>query len=120
EQLAKEFENRLAQTDAEIQAVSTTLRLLKNGHEATGTLATKSLLIPASVFVGKTQRAALAEIAKRNGGIVKVGEARRILIDAGVIRDAKNTWGLLYTTMSRSPEFEKSGRGQFMLVDKSV
>ena len=65
-------------------------------------------------------RAACVEIARQNGGVLKVGEATQALLSAGVIQKKKHAWGATYTACARSKEFEKddSVTGTFRLVSE--
>ena len=113
ESLQLELNRRIAEKEAEISAVLTAIRLVKQAagqgfHENSGPTV-------ASSFKGMTQRKALVEIARRNGGNVRVSEAKRLLISAGLIKNPKKGWGIVYTTLSRSSEFEKIGPGEFRL-----
>jgi hypothetical protein len=48
---------------------------------------------------------------------VYVSDAKKALIAARILKDSKNTWAIIYTTLQRSKEFEKTGKaGGFKLV----
>jgi hypothetical protein len=102
----KEYQSRLAEIDREIEAVSITLRLLREPTISNPKIATTSTHIPTSELMGKTARAALIIYARHNGGIVRISEAKPILMGAGVVK-GKHAWGVIYTTLARSPEFQK-------------
>lgn len=107
----------LAEIDKEIEAVSITVRLLGEVQESNSQPEeTRQAQIPNDLF-GKSTREACIEIAKKNGGVVFVGEARKALIAARILKDSKNTWSIIYTTLQRSKEFEKNGvSGGFRLI----
>ena len=63
---------------------------------------------------GKTQLQALILIARRNG-VLNMAEARRTLLLAGLVRNAKNAGSILYTVMARSERFEKVSPGVYKL-----
>jgi hypothetical protein len=109
------LQKALAQTEAEIQAVETTLTLLSQNGSRPDYL-TAIAAERAYDFKGKSQRECLIEIAKRNAGVLKVSEAKRILTLAGVLKKTRNAWGSVHTTLSRSKEFEKTGTGVFHLI----
>jgi hypothetical protein len=71
-----------------------------------------------SILKNKSTREACIEIANRNGGVVRISEAKRLLLGAGILHPTKNTWGVVYTTLVRSKEFEREPRerGTFRLV----
>jgi hypothetical protein len=119
ESAEKRYAAELEAIDKEIAAVSITLRLLResplDGRPAS---AVEETVIPKSLF-GKSAREACIEIAKRNNGIVRVGDAKKALLAANILKESKNTWAIIYTTLKRSKEFEKGERtGEFRLVDQ--
>lgn len=112
DRLQKEYQDRLAEIDVQIEAVNITLRLLSaQENKSLDTL--NPVFIPAATFAKKTLREALQEIAKRNEGVLKVSIARKLLVEAGKIKNTKSAWAMIYTTLSRSPEFNKTAPGEF-------
>jgi hypothetical protein len=111
----------LQEIDREIDAVSITIRLLREAPESDGVIEeVKPSVIPNDLF-GKSTREACIEIAKKNGGIVYVGEAKKALVAAKVLKDSKNTWSIVYTTLHRSKEFERTGvSGGFRLISREA
>jgi hypothetical protein len=108
----------LADIDKEIEAVSITLRLLAEVPETD--VPREEIkgpsVIPNDLF-GKSTREACIEIARRNNGVVFVGEAKKALIASRILKDSKNTWAIIYTTLRRSKEFEKTDvSGAFRLI----
>jgi hypothetical protein len=79
------------------------------------------MVIPKNLS-GKTIKEACIEIAKINGGNVRVKKAKDALIVAGVLRRTKNSWGIVNTTLIRSKEFQKhpSEQGTFKYIDPSA
>ncbi len=106
----------LQQLDAQVEAVKITLELLRNSNRLpkAETLKSPSRLLIGKLS-GKTQKQALIELAKSHHGTVKVLYAVKTLTTAGLLKPGRYAWGQLYTLMTRSQEFEKSGRGQFKL-----
>lgn len=110
--------SELAEIDKEIEAVSITVRLLRESSDAPSEMAedVKPTIIP-NDLTGKSTRVACIEIAKRNNGVVFVSEAKKALIAARILKESKNTWAIVYTTLQRSKEFEKTGvAGGFRLI----
>ena len=107
----------IEEIDKEIQAVATTARLLRQA----ATTPAPSLIVQVSSagdLRGKSARVACIEIAKANNGAVKISAAKDALIAAGILKNTKNAWGALYTTLTRSKEFEKGPvPGTFKLVN---
>lgn len=109
------LQKALAQTEAEIQAVETTLSLLSQNASKPDRL-TEIFTEGAYNFKNKTQKQCLIDIAKRNDGVLRVSQARKILTDAGIFKKGRNAWGAIHTTLVRSKEFEKTGAGVFQLT----
>ena len=108
----------LTEVDRQIEAVSTTVGLLREAEHKVP-VAEKGLIIP-SVLKGKSARAACVEIAKLNNGIVRVSDARDALLAVGILKKRKNAWGVVYTTLNRSDDFEKGpDPGSFRLVGQA-
>lgn len=107
----------LGEIDKEIEAVSITVRLLRESADGSEPIRETPPTVIPSDLSGKSAREACIEIAKRNKGIVHVAEAKKALVDAGILKDGKNTWAIVYTTLQRSKEFEKVvGAGRFRLI----
>ncbi|MGB8031154.1 MAG: hypothetical protein WCF30_16005 [Terracidiphilus sp.] len=108
----------LAEIEKEIEAVSITARLLREKDGAVPQIELyKPTVIPNNLD-GLSAREACIEIAKKNNGIVRVAEAKNALVSAKILKPTKNTWAIVYTTLQRSKEFEKSstGSGVFRLL----
>lgn len=110
----KEQETVLQETRRDIDAVQRALALLRerNGLPADQPVPSFS---PAS-FQGKTQVEALVTIAEHSQGYIKVTEAKRILLEAGVLPRAKTAYQQVTSALIRSPRFEKAGPGEYRLV----
>jgi hypothetical protein len=123
ETLQKEYADKVAEVDREIESVSTTVRLLRE-PPALEIRVSESLSVSdgslMNQLMGKTARQALVLIAEANQGIVRITDAKRLLIGAGVIKKPKHAWGATYTNLMRSPEFEKvpDQAGTFRLVKR--
>ena len=111
----EEVESRLAEVDEQLRAVEITMRLCrKNGlHEPD---AYKSL---ASELKGKKQLEALVLIASRSGDSFKVVDAKRLMLEAGLIKRPKNALSMLYTLISRSGRFKRVAPGEYRLITTS-
>jgi hypothetical protein len=109
--------SELAEIDKEIEAVSITMRLLRETVDSSErTEESKPAVIPNDLN-GKSTRQACIEIAKRNNGVVFVGEAKKALVASRILKESKNTWAIIYTTLRRSKEFEKTSvSGGFRLI----
>jgi hypothetical protein len=68
-------------------------------------------------FKGLTQAQALERIAKNNNGRFKIKEAKRILLEAGLIRTAKNANNIIYNVIVREEgKFRRIAPGEYELV----
>ncbi len=121
EALEVRHKEELAGLDKEIEAVSITLRLL---HERTDAAPMEDEVRPTVIpntLIGKSAREACIEIAKINGGRIRVAEAKDALVAARILKPSKNTWAIVYTTLQRSKEFEKTaGSGMFRLIEPNT
>jgi len=120
--IQQEYQKRIAAVDTEIEAVATTLRLLRQPGTVNIAVSDSVVLsdsIPMIAIKDKSAREALIEIARRSGGIVRIKAAKELLIGAGILKDTKNTWGAVYTTLSRSRDFAKGTEpGTFRLIER--
>lgn len=113
--------SELMEIDKEIEAVSITVRLLREAPAGEGPVEGNSQMVIPNNLIGKSAREACIEIAKANHGLVYVVEAKKALIAAGILKESKNTWAIVYTTLQRSKEFEKTGvSGGFRLLPKQA
>lgn len=112
------LQHGLDEIDSKLKAVKLTAELLGYVNEDSGQVVDTGSVPPKSSQrrLEGTIREALEQIAKEKGGTIKVGDARRILLDAGKVKNNRNTWGMIYTVFSRSGAFEKAGPGKFRLV----
>ena len=111
ESLQQEYQ----QAKDQYQSVTTTIRLLgfKTGIDLTPFQ--ESAIITG--FRGLTQAQALEKIARGNGGRFKMKDAKRILLDAGLIKTAKNANNILYNVIQREEgKFKRVAPGEYELV----
>jgi hypothetical protein len=64
---------------------------------------------------GMTHKQAVIAIAKHSGGIVKAQTAKHLLIQAGVMRQTKNSTRMVHNAIINSDRFERIGPGEFRL-----
>jgi hypothetical protein len=99
------------------QSVTTTLNLL--GYKTGINLAPAEGAAVITGFNGLTQAQALERIAKNNGGRFKMKDAKRILVDAGLIKTAKNANNILYNVIQREEgKFRRVSPGEYELSTK--
>jgi hypothetical protein len=117
------FEAELAAVDRDIESVSTTARLLRQrggDHSPSYTPSLGYILgVSPRDLAGKSVREACIEIAKANGGLVRVKDAKDLLLAAGVVKKGKYMWGVVNTTLIRAKEFEKhpTEHGAYRLME---
>ena len=102
---------KLAEAQEKLKAVTLTLSLLRTdeGEDETND-------IPLRELHGMTQIEALIHLARANNNRVKTADAKRLLTAAGVMRDTKNSYGILYTVINRSGRFRRADRGEYELL----
>ena len=65
----------------------------------------------------RTQKEALGYIADQNNGLVKVKEAKELLISSGHIKgQPKHAYVHLYNILKDDPHYVRSGKGEFRKV----
>lgn len=109
----EEIGENLARIDDQIRSVEVTMNLYRKTGKTHEPAVYKTL---ASELQGKTQLQALIHIASKTNGRLKVVDAKRVMLEAGLIRNPKNALSMLYTIISRSGKFEKTSPGKYRLV----
>ena len=67
---------------------------------------------------GKTLIAALIDLAGSNNGVVKVTEAKRLLLEAGLLGNPRTAYQGITATLLRSNRFERVMPGAYRLVSQ--
>jgi hypothetical protein len=106
---------RLAQIREHLKAVTLTISLMGEEPENEEVPAG----IPIRELHGMKQVEALVYIARHNGGRVRISDAKKLLIKAGVMKATKNAYGILYTVINRSGKFKHHGPGEYELSQDS-
>jgi hypothetical protein len=107
-----EVEAQLSLVDAQISAVEITLNLLRTDKMPDLSQTYDSLV---SEISGKTLLEALVAVARKSNNRLRVREAKRLLLEAGLLGNSKNALSVLYTTISRSNRFEKVKPGEYKI-----
>ncbi len=72
-------------------------------------------------FQGLTQVEALVKIAKDNGtNRFRLKDAKKLLLDAGLVKSKKNAGTILFTAIQRSEKFKRVAPGEYELIAKPV
>ena len=106
--------------DAEeaLRAVSLAIRVWKNE----GAVAASKIELNPQLreFRGLTQVQALVKLAKDSGmNRFKMRDAKRILVEAGLIKNPKNANTILFTAIQRSEKFKRVAPGEYELISKA-
>ena len=117
QQIEAEYSRKLEILTKQIEAVNTTVQLLK--YRADNVPASELSDIEVPNVSGMKQVEAVMAIARSNNGRVKVKDAVRILRAAKILK-AKRAWGALYSVIQRSGKFEKVAPGEFAPIEESL
>ena len=102
--------------EEQLKAVTTTLELLNNVGAGQLTVPTETIVPPPNLH-GMTQVEALSAIARQNGGRVRIKDAHGVLLKAGLMKQTKNWYNILYNAINRSEKFERSSPGEYKLLE---
>jgi hypothetical protein len=105
----------LQDLDQEIEHVDATLRSIQ--IKVPTVSIPKQDLFPIGKLRNLTQVQALVVIAKHHNGIVRAQEAKRLLIQAGVMRETKNSTNIIHAVILRSEKFERVRPGEYRLKE---
>jgi hypothetical protein len=112
---------RVELSDAEeaLRAVALAIRVWKNKGAVA---ASKVELNPhLREFRGLTQVQALVKIAKDSGtNRFKLREAKKVLLEAGLVKSKKNAATILFTAIQRSEKFKRVAPGEYELILKPI
>ena len=103
--------NRVANLEQDIDAIETALRYLKARQPAE----IQTAIDPIEIR-GMTQVKALITIAKRTNGTLKVVEAKRLMLQAGLFQNSKNASQIIYNVIKRSELFVRVEPGIYRLA----
>jgi hypothetical protein len=110
----------LEEIERQLQAVATTLELLRKETSQKTVHVTSEQEILAELRTKKTQVPALIAIARHNGGILLTKDAKYLLQRAGLMKVTKNASNILYNVINRSERFENIGPGRYRLKVSSI
>jgi hypothetical protein len=107
-----ENEQRLANWIRKKEALE---EVLKTYNEVKGINTKPNKILTAEAFQGKSQREILRLIARNNNDLLVAKEAIELMKSKGIFGNPKNAASIIYSVLSRSPEFEKVGQGVYKL-----
>jgi len=102
--------DHVAHLEQEINAVEAAIKVLRERR-----LGGITDTVDPGDLRGKTQIEALVTMAKRGNGEIKVNDAKRLLLQAGLIRNPKNASTILYNVIRRSDRFDRIKSGVYRL-----
>ncbi len=114
-----ELEQRLSELSRMLEALELTRQLYRhNGTEKPNILdvLVAELKEHKAQTGQKDQMAAIITIASSNGGRLRVKEAKKIMVEAGLIETPRNAASVIYALISRSEKFEWVARGEYRLI----
>jgi hypothetical protein len=108
-----DVDKQLIEVDEQIEAVETTISLYRKAGKIHEPEIYKSIV---PELHGRTHIDALQYIASSSGGHLKVTDAKRLMTEAGLLRNPKNALSMLYTIIGRSGKFERIAPGEYRLI----
>lgn len=119
-----ELQSELEDVTRKLESVSTSLALLDGtppplAHSValTGGPATReTMAIDVTSLRGMKQVQALIKIAQHGGGQFQTIVAKRLLLQAGLIKNAKNANNIMFSVIQRSGKFERVEPGVYRLI----
>ena len=125
----EELAKPLSQAQEDLRSVQGTIayyeRAIRTAPTSQNFVRTGKPIVTVAVFSaaslrGLSHKKAVVAIARHNGGIIKAQEAKRMMIQAGIMRDTKNSTHMVHNAIITSDRFERIGRGEFRLKPISV
>ena len=110
----RELERELDQARSDIEAVQRALALLRGQNGLPVENAAERISVES--LKGMTYLAAIKAIARKNDGKVKVTDAKRLLLEAGVALNPKTAYQQVTSTLIRSKHFERVAPGTYQLL----
>jgi hypothetical protein len=99
----------LALLDGDPAPLSHRVALAEGGPPASASIDVSSLR-------GMTQVEALTKIAEHNGGQIQTLVVKKMLLQAGLIKNPKNANNILFSVIQRSGKFERVDHGVYRLI----
>ena len=106
-------QQKLTELDEQLAAVEVTMRLLGRNGKLGVPDEYESLV---SELQGKTQLDALLTIAGKSDNHLKATDAKRLMLQAGLLRNPKTALSMIYTVINRSGRFEKVRPGEYKVL----
>ena len=115
------LQRELEDVTRKLQSVSMTLALLDDDSTPTAeVLAAPHHGVSGSIDVaslrGMKQAEALTKIAQHEGGLLRTATAKRLFLQAGLIKTPKNANNIIFSVVNRSGLFERVEPGVYRLA----
>ena len=105
--------------DKELEHITAALAVLLRHGEKENKQEAKTDF-PLSGLRRLTHRQAVVVIARHNGGTLKAQDAKKILIQAGVMSSTKNSTNMTHNAIIQSGQFDRIGRGEYRLKETKL
>ena len=110
------LETKLSNLAEDIGAIERVLSMVPNGTMDSKALSPTVQMTTSELRTKRTQKDALDSIADKDGGRIKVGIAKQLLIEAGFVKgNPKNVYGHIYNLLKNDNRYEpvRKGTGEF-------
>jgi hypothetical protein len=114
-----EFQRRISEYQDKVRAIDLIFpRTESGGEESAPVIVDKVLGTGSMMLQGLKQMPALKTIARANNGLVRTLEAKDLMVKAGVMKDSKNAYKMVYNLIKNSEDFEPTGnRGEYRMTE---
>jgi hypothetical protein len=123
-----EIQREMDEVNRNLDSVSRTLELLDiadvnrdtQSSHPTAPYRVPTHSVDVASLRGMKQVEALRMIAEHGGGIVETSAAKRLFVQAGLIKTPKNANNILFSVIQRSGIFERVDKGVYRLINRPV
>lgn len=113
-------QNQLDEAESRVKAVTITMELLREDQVKNEVGEIKEDRLAKEMQGKKTQLQALVAIARINNGRLLTRDAKRLLQQAGLMKQTKNASNILYNVINRSERFRHISAGEYELIESPV
>lgn len=122
----EDMKKPIAQAEEDVRAIAGAIAFYERGTVVQAApIVTTSLSVTSAGVFGvanlrdMTHKQAAIAIAKHNGGIVKAQEAKRLMIQAGIMRPTKNSTRMVHNAIVSSGRFDRIAPGEYRLKNST-
>jgi hypothetical protein len=124
ENLRSSIEKELSAAEADLATITGAIayceRQAKDAAEIMVIGVNHDVAAPAPKLLGLTHKQAVIAIARQNNGIVKSGEAKRLMIRAGIMAPTKNASRMVHNAIKTSKMFDPIAPGEYRLKEANT